>query len=220
MAEKKNKKEIELEVKARIDHVTDLLNKKTSRQDICTSTIKKFNVTEKQVDIYIKEAKEAVIDDKKDIDIDTRKNKKADEMESRKRITKIIEMLLDCEPRHKICQYMSKKWELTDRQIDRYIRKAKNKIIQNVRKEDKNAYENAIARRERLFNKAVKKKSLKTALNIDDSKAKIQGLFTENLKLSADKDNPIEIVIKQMTDEQLKKIKETQDLVKDVGNND
>jgi hypothetical protein len=214
-------KTTEQKVKERIDFVLDCLNKNMAKEDIKVQCIKKFNVTDKQVETYIVEAnktfKKSVKPKKKDAPEALKKAKRLEEIKVLKRIIEIQNLLLECKPTYEILQLITEKHGISESQVNKDIRKAKLRIVKRVRAQEKTAYEDAVARREHLYVLALDEKSYKTALAIDDSRAKIQGLFTENIKLTGDSDNPVEVVLSKLSDDQLIKLKEAQEALKDAS---
>jgi hypothetical protein len=70
---------------------------------------------------------------------------------------------------------------LSDGQIWRYIRKADDAIVSSVRASRKKLLRLARARREYLYGLAVNQGDIRTALAVEDSKAKLCGLFDADL---------------------------------------
>ncbi len=108
------------------------------------------------------------------------------------RIEEVKLQLLDGMQRYEIVQLGSKKWNITEQQVDSYIRKAKKQICKHYEPIVGKEIQKHIARRERLLQMVLKKgeegtqKSLKEiylALKIDDSLAKLKGLLIDKVIL-------------------------------------
>lgn len=88
--------------------------------------------------------------------------------------------------RSEILQYVAKKenWNVGHRQIDIYIKGARELLKNDLAEYKENATENAYNNYIMLFKKALKKEDHKLCLQIQDSIAKLFGLNQINLDLT------------------------------------
>ena len=86
-------------------------------------------------------------------------------------------------------------WGIKRAQIYNYI----NKVFESWKEENKEIsqdnYEKAIKRREYIYRKAIEEKDWLLALKTEKDIRELQGLYTKNIKLSGDKENPVHIYI-------------------------
>ncbi|MFJ1474638.1 hypothetical protein ACILE9_10300 [Capnocytophaga cynodegmi] len=94
-----------------------------------------------------------------------------------KRVKEIADMLILGYNRDLILQNTSKKWKISDRQIDTYISKARILIEQSVKKQVAYDYAKAIRRYEELYRLNIEKEDYKTALSVNKELTTLQGLF-------------------------------------------
>lgn len=93
------------------------------------------------------------------------------------RINEIAEMLIEGKSRNGIIQYSSGCWELGERQIDKYIAKARDLIQQEITKDLGFDYAKSIKRFESLYHKAYEGKDYRLALAVNKELSTIQGLY-------------------------------------------
>ena len=109
---------------------------------------------------------------------------KANKAEVAKRIEEVLAIRLDGAARHNIRQYASEKgWEISDRQIDRYIRTADQQLAAALEKKRKLVVGLHLARRESLYARAINAGDFRTALAIIADIAKLQGLYPSDKEL-------------------------------------
>jgi len=100
------------------------------------------------------------------------------------RIKEVTSMLIKGYSREDILQFASKKWKVSDRQIDDYISKAKTELTDSIKKDIKYDYSKAVRRYEELFMFCMKKKDYKTALSANKELATLQGLLKTQVEHS------------------------------------
>jgi len=109
---------------------------------------------------------------------------KATKVQMLERIEKVKELLLTWNTRYLIVQYCAKVYGVRPRIVDRYIARATREIEEEYEPDRLKELKKHIARRERLARKALAKGQLKVALDIEDSIAKLKGLFVDQMKHS------------------------------------
>lgn len=93
-----------------------------------------------------------------------------------KRIAEVSEMLIEGKSRAHIVQYSSDNWNIGERQTDKYISKAREYLLSEIKRDIEYDYAKAMKRFESLYNKAIDKKDYKLALAINKEICAIQGL--------------------------------------------
>lgn len=100
------------------------------------------------------------------------------------RITEVVDMLIAGKNRNAIIQYGSDCWNVGERQIDKYIAKARDLIQSDIQKNIEYDYAKAIRRYEELYNKAIENEDFRLALSINKELTNLQGLSKVQLELS------------------------------------
>lgn len=88
--------------------------------------------------------------------------------ETNKRMSIIQELVLQCWPRRTICQYVSQKtdWNVTDRSIDRYVKKVREEIKQSSAWDKDLEVGKALRQLDDLYRRCMKISDYKTALQV------------------------------------------------------
>lgn len=154
---------------------------------------------------------------KKDAPENLKKAKRSTENEVRNRIHDVMDLLFQRTKRYKILESIIDKYKVSRPQVDIYIKEAKKKIIKLCNDIDIVAYETAILKRQDIIDRAKAKGDLIIELKAEDSIAKLQGLFTENVRLTGDKENPIAIDVTNLSKEELEMLQEVQRIFKEKG---
>ena len=102
------------------------------------------------------------------------------------RINEVVNMLIEGKNRNKIILYGSDNWDIGERQIDKYIAKARDLIQLDIKKNIEYDYAKAIRRYEELYNKAIESVDYRLALSINKEISTIQGLFKIQIEHSGD----------------------------------
>lgn len=141
--------------------------------------------------------------------------KKATDAEILKRLKAVEIRLLRNDSYAEIVRYCTTKYKITQRQVDKYIRKVKDKWTEILDKDSERNLSKAIVQREQLYNKIIKSKKLshnkiKTALKILDSIAKIQGIMINKIDLKGE----VKFDLSNLSDEELREAE------KELGIND
>jgi len=103
-----------------------------------------------------------------------------------KRIQEVYSSLIDGQSRLDIVQKGSKKWKISERQVDKYIKKAKSLIQKEVIKNLEYDYAKAIRRYEDLYKIGIKDKDYKLAMAANKEIAKLQGLASVQIEHTGD----------------------------------
>lgn len=93
------------------------------------------------------------------------------------RINEITEMLIEGKSRNGIIQYGTGHWEVGERQIDKYIARARNVIQKEIVKDLEFDYAKSLKRFESLYYKAIEGKDYRLALAVNKEISTIQGLY-------------------------------------------
>lgn len=93
------------------------------------------------------------------------------------RVSEISEMLIEGKSRNGIIQYGTKYWKVGERQIDKYIARARELIQQEITKDLEFDYAKSIKRFESLYHKAYERKDYRLALAVNKELSTIQGLY-------------------------------------------
>lgn len=102
------------------------------------------------------------------------------------RINEVVNMLIEGKNRNKIILYGSDNWDIGERQIDKYIAKARDLIQLDIKKNIEYDYAKAIRRYEELYNKAIENVDYRLALSINKEISSIQGLLKIQIEHSGD----------------------------------
>lgn len=100
------------------------------------------------------------------------------------RVSKVSELLIKGANRDTILQNTSNLWNVSNRQIDSYISKAREVIKQSIIKNLEYDYAKAITRYENLYNKAIEEKDYRLALSINKEITVLQGLHKTQIEHS------------------------------------
>ena len=92
------------------------------------------------------------------------------------RVQKVIDMVLDGFSRADIVRYAAKNWKLQSRQVDDYLKAAKEGIKEIAAPEKGEQTQTAIARLNRLYQKCHANGDFRTCLAIQESLSKLLGL--------------------------------------------
>ena len=85
-------------------------------------------------------------------------------------------MLINGDNREYIVLYGSENWNIGERQIDKYILRAKKLVEKSIKKELEYDYAKAVRRYEDLYKLSLEKKDYKTALSVNKELTALQGL--------------------------------------------
>lgn len=94
-----------------------------------------------------------------------------------KRVEEISRLLIKGAARDIIVQYSSENWSIGERQVDKYIQRAKELIEHSVIRNVNYDYSKAIRRYEELYRLSMDGKEYKTAAQINKELAALQGLY-------------------------------------------
>ena len=107
---------------------------------------------------------------------------KADTQESSKRLLQINDWLLDGKSFQQIIRYCADKWNIKERQVYNYIKKARQKWDEICNQQFESNLSWHLLTRERLYQKCIKKGDFSNARQVLDSLADIQGLRELRIK--------------------------------------
>lgn len=94
----------------------------------------------------------------------------------KERIKEVSIMLINGFSREEILQNTSNLWNVSDRQIDTYIAKARDLIENSIKRKIEYDFAKAVRRYEDLYNKALENKDYKLAVSINKELTNLQGL--------------------------------------------
>lgn len=112
--------------------------------------------------------------------------KKSSKNTVNQRINETAKMLINGNIREKIVQYSSENWNVGERQIDKYISKARDLIQNEIVKNVEYDYAKAIRRYEELYNISIEKKDYKLAISINKELTTLQGLHKIQIEHSGE----------------------------------
>lgn len=118
--------------------------------------------------------------------------KKGSNIEVADRVSKVYMLLLNGLKRREIIQYAAKnEWDLTDRQIDEYIRRATDIFKAAALENMEYARNMSLNRHDDLYFKSMKINDFKTCLAVQKSRDEITGVRSNKLELSGKDGSPI-----------------------------
>jgi len=126
---------------------------------------------------------------------------KADRQESDRRVLQVSEWLLDGESTYKIVQYCSEKWQIGDRQVRKYIERAKEKWNEIYAQDFENNLKWHLIARRKLFNSCIKEKDRANARQILNDMADIQGLRELRIKSEHTETHEYRLIVENAFDE-------------------
>ena len=133
---------------------------------------------------------------------------KSTQTELYRRIMEVEQLMADGFGRRDICQHGSKNgWNVTNRQIDRYMEVVSKRWIKQHEAEKDRILSTAIKKRERLYLRALKKEDLRTAISIQDSLDKLRGLFVDKVETVNKTD--LKIDLSGLSREEVEKLADT-----------
>jgi len=103
----------------------------------------------------------------------------SNKLEIEDRILEVSRMLLSGLFPREICLYVSQKWDISDRQIKRYIRRCYTLWHQDFQKKRKAGLDYHLAKREVLYDKNFKRGDYNACLEIAKDEARLEGLYVE-----------------------------------------
>lgn len=109
---------------------------------------------------------------------------KADKNTVEHRIKLIATMLINGSSREIIVLHCSEKWDIGERQADKYIARAKVLVEQSVKRKVEYDYAKAVRRYEDLYKLSIEKKDYKTALSVNKELTVLQGLHKMQIEHS------------------------------------
>ena len=110
-------------------------------------------------------------------DIDTTPPVKATDAEVLKRVATVCKLMIAGASRASIVQYGSIQWDITDRQIDDYIARAKNDIATMTDKDKESNLNMAMARMNDIYQQCYAAKNYKGAMSAQIEINKLLGLY-------------------------------------------
>jgi hypothetical protein len=117
---------------------------------------------------------------KPELDAAAKAKKKAETAEVALRVEEVLRIRLDGAQYHDVVQFAAeKKWDLKERQIREYMRRADELLVDRQDKSRKKVIARHLAQRQALYARAVNAADYRTALAILDSDAKLRGLYPE-----------------------------------------
>ncbi len=128
-------------------------------------------------------------------------NSKATRIEFQRRVDAVLELLISGTREVRICQIVSKKYDVTPRTVYRYLKKAKEQLADAVDTNRDTLISRHLALRERIIEKALSENDLRTALRSSESIAKLIGLNApERSELTGKGGAPIEVATMSATE--------------------
>lgn len=116
---------------------------------------------------------------------------KQTKLEIEQRVTIVHDLLLNGSSRAQVIQYAAEKtdWELSDRQIDTYIKRARKRFVQAAEIHREHEFGLAMLRLENLYQRNLKIQDFRVALSVLKEKHSLLGLYPAqklSIKLTGD----------------------------------
>ncbi len=149
------------------------------------------------------------------------KRSKATIAQKIKRVSEVYNMLLSGKSRTQILQIITRKYKVCESSCDKYISEARRKLKRYIEKDMTTGLRKRLARRELMFSKAFEDGKIDLCLEIEKDTAKIEGLYTEKIKV--DNTNVVSDFSNMKNEdleEQLKLYRGINDQMKEKINND
>lgn len=122
-----------------------------------------------------------------------------DKIKIEERVLEISKMLLNGFTSSEICHNVSLKWNVSERQIQRYIRRCYNLWHRDFQKKIKSNFDYHLAKRGDLYKKVYEKENWNICLEIAKDEAKLMGIYpTEKYKVEIE-----EIIVKKPKEENI-----------------
>lgn len=112
--------------------------------------------------------------------------KKSDRNTVEQRVKDIATMLINGSSRESIVLHCSEKWNIGERQADKYIARAKVLVEKSVKRKLEYDYARAVRRYEDLYRLSIEKKDYRTALSVNKELTNLQGLFKQEIEHSGE----------------------------------
>ena len=98
-----------------------------------------------------------------------------------KRVSDIFGVVVDGLSHPQICRYVAANcsWSASERTIDRYIVRARKLMLEQGRTDRKEIFAQSLARKQRLYTRAIMSSQLKTALAVQDSIDRMCGNYRD-----------------------------------------
>lgn len=109
---------------------------------------------------------------------------KADRNIVEQRVKDIATMLINGKSREVIVLHCSENWSIGERQVDKYIARAKVLVEKSVKRKLEYDYAKAERRYEDLYSLSLEKKDYKTALAVNKEITALQGLLKQQVEHS------------------------------------
>ena len=110
--------------------------------------------------------------------------KKSTQAEVMKRLTVIEELLLRGVGRQAILQYAGREWGISESMTDKYTAEIRKAWVRSERARASDRVAEATKRRNKLYELTIEAKDYRTALAVDDSLRKLQGILVERVRIT------------------------------------
>lgn len=107
---------------------------------------------------------------------------KSDKKTVEQRIKDIATMLINGSSRDVLVLHCSEKWNVGERQADKYIARAKALVETSIKRKVEYDYAKAVRRYEDLYRLSLEKKDYRTALSVNKELTALQGLFKQEVE--------------------------------------
>lgn len=111
---------------------------------------------------------------------------KSDKNTVEQRIKDIATMLINGSSRDVLVLHCSEKWNVGERQADKYIARAKILVENSIKRKVEYDYAKAVRRYEDLYRLSLEKKDYRTALSVNKELSTLQGLFKQEIEHSGE----------------------------------
>jgi len=111
---------------------------------------------------------------------------KSDKNTVEQRVKDIATMLINGCSREVLVLHCSEKWNIGERQADKYIVRAKVLVENSIKRKVEYDYAKAVRRYEDLYRLSLEKKDYRTALSVNKELTTLQGLFKQEIENSGE----------------------------------
>lgn len=111
---------------------------------------------------------------------------KSDKNTVEQRVKDIATMLINGNSREVLVLHCSEKWNVGERQADKYIARAKVLVEKSIIRKVEYDYAKVVRRYEDLYKLSIEKKDYRTALSVNKELSTLQGLFKQEVEHSGE----------------------------------
>ncbi len=142
---------------------------------------------------------------------------KADTKESLDRVRIITELKLRGASRSDIIEYCRKEWGIERAQVDCYIRKVNEGLVEEAKRDTEELFAEARAKNNIIYERAFKKNDFRTALAANKEQSELCGLKTIKIEQKLEVKEK-ELDISSLSEDELRQLKAIQEKIEKANN--